>query len=48
MPIVKGYSKKTIKKNIESEIRAGKPKNQAVAIAYDIARRERKKRKNKR
>jgi len=38
MPLKKGYSKKTIAKNIATEVRAGYPVKQAVAIAYSIAR----------
>lgn len=38
MPLKKGYSNKTIGKNIGTEIRAGKPKRQAVAIALNVAR----------
>jgi hypothetical protein len=38
MPLKKGYSKKTIGTNIGKEINAGKPKNQAIAIAMDTAR----------
>ena len=34
MPLKEGKSKATIKKNIGAEIRAGKPVDQAVAIAY--------------
>lgn len=37
MPLVKGKSKKAISKNIATEIKAGKPKDQAVAIAYSVA-----------
>lgn len=43
MPLKKGRSKKTISKNIATEIRAGKPEKQAVAIAYAKAGRSRKK-----
>lgn len=39
MPLKRGYSKKTISKNIAAEIRAGYPVRQAVAIAYSEARR---------
>lgn len=38
MPIQKGKSKKTISKNIKTEMHAGKPQKQAVAIALDVAR----------
>ena len=43
MPLKQGYSKKTIKKNIETEIHAGKDPKQAVAIAYSVAREAKKK-----
>lgn len=38
MPLVKSGSKKAIGKNIETEVAAGKPKKQAVAIALNVAR----------
>jgi len=37
MPLKKGKSKKTISKNIQTEIHAGKPSKQAAAIAYSEA-----------
>ena len=38
MPLIKGYGKKTIGKNIKTEMKAGKPKKQAVAIGFSVAR----------
>lgn len=43
MPLIKGYSRKSIGKNIKVEEGAGKPKKQAIAIALDVARRAAKK-----
>lgn len=38
MPLKKSKSKKAISSNIETEMRAGKPQKQAVAIALNVAR----------
>ncbi len=43
MPLSKGKSKKVISKNIKTEIRAGKPKKQAIAIAFSKAGKSKKK-----
>ena len=43
MPLSKGKSKKAIKHNIETEMHAGKPQKQAVAIAMHTAGKGKKK-----
>ena len=45
MPLIKSKSKAAFKKNVEAEIKAGKPPKQAVAIAYSVKRRAGKKKK---
>ncbi|WP_284973194.1 hypothetical protein [Atlantibacter hermannii] len=37
MPLKKGRSKKVVGKNIATEMKAGKPKDQAIAIAMSKA-----------
>jgi len=37
MPLEQNCTKDAIKKNIKTEIKAGKPRKQAVAIALSIA-----------
>ena len=43
MPMKKGYGKKTVAKNIKTEMAAGKPQKQAVAIAINIAKKSKPK-----
>lgn len=50
MPLVKGKSAKSpagFSANIKKEVSAGKPKKQAVAIAYSVARKAKAKPKAK-
>jgi len=46
MPLRKGKSKKVISANIRTEMHAGKPQKQAVAIAMETARRSGKPKTN--
>jgi hypothetical protein len=43
MPLKKGKSKKAVGDNIKTEMKAGKPQKQAVAIALNTARKKKKK-----
>lgn len=45
MPLVKGKSKKSVSKNIKTEMDAGKPQAQAIAIAMSKAGKSKKKKK---
>jgi hypothetical protein len=42
VPLLKGSSKKTISKNIRTELAAGRPRKQAIAIAMHTAGKSRK------
>lgn len=37
MPLIQSSSKKALDENIKTEIDSGKPRDQAVAIAYSVA-----------
>lgn len=43
MPLKKSASKKAVSENIKTEMEAGKPQKQAVAIALEVQRRAKKK-----
>jgi hypothetical protein len=48
MPLKKGKSRETVSSNIRTEIAAGKPQRQSVAIALNTARKSGAKKKAKR
>lgn len=48
MPLRKGATRKTISRNIATEVRAGRPQKQAVAIALEEVRRSKKAKSKKR
>lgn len=45
MPLKKASSRKAVSANIRTEIAAGRPQKQAVAIALNVARKAKGKRK---
>jgi hypothetical protein len=47
MPLIKSASKKAVSKNIRTEMKAGKPQKQAVAIALSVQREAAKKKGKK-
>lgn len=47
MPLKKSASKKAVSENIRREVEAGKPHKQAIAIALDVQRRAKAKKKGK-
>jgi hypothetical protein len=47
MPLVKGYSKKSVSKNLTRMLAEGKPQKQAVAISLSVAKKAKAKAKAK-
>lgn len=45
MPLAKGKSRKAFSQNVRTEMAAGKPQKQAVAIAYSVKRGGKKKKR---
>ena len=43
MPLIKSSSPKAVGKNIKTEMKAGRPQRQAVAIALSVQRQAKKK-----
>jgi len=43
MPLIQGKSKKTFEKNVSTEMKSGKPQGQALAIAYNVKRKNQRK-----
>lgn len=43
MPLMPGKSKKAFSKNVETEMKAGKPQKQSLAIAFSVQRKNKKK-----
>lgn len=46
MPLIKSGSREAISENIRREVQAGKPQKQAIAIAYSVARKNKKRKRS--
>lgn len=47
MPLIKGYSKKSVSSNIRTEMKRGKSQKQSIAIALSVAKKAKSKRRKK-
>lgn len=47
MPLIKSSSKKAFEKNLSELLASGRPRKQALAIAFDVKRKRKRKRKKK-
>lgn len=47
MPLIQGFSSKAIAANIKRELKHGKKRNQAIAIALSVAKEAKQKAKKK-
>jgi hypothetical protein len=47
MPLIQGYSKGSVSKNISREVKRGKSQKQAVAIALSVAEEAKKRRRRR-
>jgi hypothetical protein len=47
MPLIKGYSFKSVSTNIKREMKSGKSQKQSIAIALSVAEEAKKKRRKR-
>jgi hypothetical protein len=47
MPLIKSTGKKAFEKNLKEELKSGKKKDQALAIAYSVQKEAKKKKAKK-
>jgi hypothetical protein len=47
MPLIKGYSSKSVSTNIKREMKSGKSQKQSIAIALSVAEEAKKKRRKR-
>ena len=47
MPLIRSETKEAFEKNLRREMKRGKPQKQALAIAYDVQRRAKRKKRRR-